>query len=178
MFDGLILAADRPGGTHPLFTVRSDLTQRTQGSLRRGFRVIQKDFVIPVRVYYEDTDAGGIVYYANYLKFMERARTERLRALGYEQDRLRAESGVLFAVTRAEIDYLRPARFNDLLSVSAKIAERGRARLLFLHEVRAAGDPERVFARGGIRVACVDAATLRPRAIPKPLFENLQPDDE
>lgn len=138
----------------------------------------QNEFSIPVRVYYEDTDAGGVVYYVNYLKFMERARTERLRALGYEQDRLRAESGVLFLVTRAEIDYLRPARFNDLLYVSARIAERGRARLLFRQEVRSAEDPELIFARAGVRIASIDASTLRPSAIPKFLFEKLQPDDE
>ena len=78
-----------------------------------------KEFLWPVRVYYEDTDSGGVVYYANYLKFMERARTEWLRALGFEQDQLIEEEGVIFAVRRAEVDFIAPGRFNDALQVSA-----------------------------------------------------------
>ena len=95
----------------------------------------------PVRVYYEDTDAGGVVYYANYLRFLERARTEWLRALGFEQDALARDAGVIFAVRRVEVDYLKPARFNDALTVHARIAERGRASLVFAQEVIALGRP-------------------------------------
>lgn len=78
----------------------------------------------PVRVYYEDTDSGGVVYYANYLKFMERARTEWLRSLGFEQDVLNAQHGIIFAVRSVTVEYLRPARFNDLLSVGVRLGER------------------------------------------------------
>lgn len=84
-------------------------------------------FSFPVRVYYEDTDLGGVVYYANYLKFMERARTEWLRALGFEQDELLARDGVLFAVRSAQIDFLKPARFNDSLQVTVALTRPGRA---------------------------------------------------
>jgi len=127
------------------------------------------EFIWPVRVYYEDTDSGGVVYYANYLKFMERARTEWLRALGFEQDDLLNELGILFAVRRAEIDYLRPARFNDALHVTASIKNKGKASLLFQHEIRAAGDGQ-LLCRGQIRVACLDAAGFRPTSIPEQIL--------
>ena len=93
------------------------------------------EFRWPVRVYYEDTDNGGVVYYANYLKFMERARTEWLRSLGLEQDQLIREQGIIFAVTSVQVDYLKPALFNQLLSVSAEIIETGKASLTFKQEV-------------------------------------------
>ena len=80
-------------------------------------------FYWPVRVYYEDTDAGGVVFYANYLKFFERARTEMLRALGFEQDELIANNGIIFAVRSIEVDYLRPALFNDQIIVSAEVVQ-------------------------------------------------------
>jgi acyl-CoA thioester hydrolase len=137
-----------------------------------------KPFAWPVRIYYEDTDAGGVVYYANYLKLMERARTEWLRSLGFEQDRLRRDHGVLFAVSRVAVDYRRPAHFNDLLAVSARIETRGRARLTFVQEIRDAAVPATLFCRGEVRVACVDAASFRPRPIPEPLLEMLADDDE
>jgi len=81
-----------------------------------------KSFMWPVRVYYEDTDAGGVVFYANYLKFFERARTEMLRAMGYEQDELIANEGIIFVVRSVQVDYLSPARFNEQLQVSAKVS--------------------------------------------------------
>ena len=84
-------------------------------------------FTFPIRVYWEDTDAGGIVFYANYLKFFERARTEWLRNLGVEQQKLRDESGGMFVVTQAELNYLRPARLDDLLEVTAVLQSAGRA---------------------------------------------------
>ena len=92
-------------------------------------------FVWPVRVYWEDTDAGGVVYYANYLKFLERARSEWLRSRGWEQDRLREEQGVVFVVRRAEIDYLAPARYNDQLDVRCTPTELGRATLVVAQAV-------------------------------------------
>jgi acyl-CoA thioester hydrolase len=130
-----------------------------------------KEFRFPVRVYYEDTDAGGVVYYANYLKFMERARTEWLRGLGFEQDELRASAGVLFAVARVEIDYLRPARFNDALTVVVRVARFGRANIEF--EQRVEGDDAEILARGRVKVVCLDAERFRPRSMPEGLKERL-----
>lgn len=129
-------------------------------------------FVWPVRVYYEDTDAGGIVYYANYLKFMERARTEWLRTLGFEQDALREREGVLFAVRSVCLDFLKPARFNDLLEVSVQPAQRRPASLVLDQEVRRASGPQaaRTLCRGRVRIACLDARALNPCALPRSLF--------
>ena len=86
-------------------------------------REVLSEFCWPVRVYYEDTDSGGVVYYANYLKFMERARTEYLRSLGFEQDQLRREQGILFTVHSLQVDFRLPARFNDLLEVSTHVSD-------------------------------------------------------
>jgi acyl-CoA thioester hydrolase len=126
----------------------------------------------PVRVYWEDTDAGGVVYYANYLKFLERARTEWLSALGLEQDRLAVDAGVLFVVRRVEADYLRPARFNDRLRVISRLAELGRASLVMEQEVLR-GDERLLAAR--VQVACVEPAGFRPARIPAFVSERLRP---
>jgi acyl-CoA thioester hydrolase len=123
-------------------------------------------------VYYEDTDAGGVVYHANYLKFMERARSEWLRAIGYEQDVLRGEHGVLFAVTRVHVDFVRPARFNDLLTVGVRMLRLGRASLDLDQEV--SGGAGELVCRAEVRVACLDGASLRPRPIPVPLLGGLR----
>ena len=128
------------------------------------------EFHWPVRVYYEDTDTGGVVYYANYLKFMERARTEWLRSLGFEQDRLACEQGIIFAVTEVELRYLRPARFNDALTVTARVSERGRASLRFAQTVRR-GDE--ILCEGHIRIVSLDAASFRPRAVPEGILEEI-----
>ncbi len=129
------------------------------------------EFSLPVRVYYEDTDAGGVVYYANYLRFMERARTEWLRGLGFEQDELAAQGGVIFAVRSAGLDFLRPARFNDALRVSARLVRCGRASLSFEQEVtREKQDGREVLCAGQVKIACVDVRTLRPRPIPEKLL--------
>ena len=129
-------------------------------------------FVWPVRVYYEDTDAGGVVYYANYLKFMERARTEWLRQLGFEQDTLRQQQGVLFIVHHATLDYLKPARFNDLLDVSVRIRRRKRASLELAQEVTR--QPGEVLCAAVIRIVCVDAVDLRPCPIPDDVIKEIQ----
>lgn len=129
-------------------------------------RTTQPVFQWPVRVYYEDTDSGGVVYYANYLKFMERARTEYLRSLGFEQDRLQREAGILFAVRSVNIEYLRPARFNMQLEVSAQVVSAGRASLEFEQQVREAARVESLLCTGRIRIACLDAESFRPRVIP------------
>ena len=116
-----------------------------------------------LRVYWEDTDAGGIVFYANYLKFFERARTEWLRSLGHSQQRLRDETGAIFVVSDTALRYLAPARLDDLLAVTVDVREAGRATLLIAQQ--AWRDAE-LLAEGTIRIACVDAASLRPRRIP------------
>ena len=131
-----------------------------------------KEFIWPARVYYEDTDAGGVVYYANYLKFMERARTEWLRHLGFEQDRLLEEEGVLFAVRRVAMDLLKPARFNDLLQVSARIVDRRRASLTFEQGITNV-ETDELLCRGEIQVACIDAARFKPCAIPATVIKEL-----
>ena len=126
----------------------------------------------PVRVYYEDTDAGGVVYHANYLLFMERARTEWLRALGFEQDALRRDAGIQFSVRRAALEYLRPALFNDLLTVTVALTGQGGASLELAQEVVRVGDSV-ACCRGSFQVACVDALTLGPTRIPKQLLAEI-----
>lgn len=129
-------------------------------------------FVWPVRIYYEDTDSGGVVYYANYLKFMERARTEWLRARGFEQDVLLREQRLLFAVRALHVDYHRPARFNDLLEVVSQIAEAGGASLTFAQNIRRAGSSE-VLCSARVKVACIDAEHLRTRRLPRQLLREI-----
>jgi 4-hydroxybenzoyl-CoA thioesterase len=119
------------------------------------------------RVYYEDTDAGGIVYYVNYLKFMERARTERLRELGFAQSTLAGE-GLLFVVHSTEARYHAPARLDDELLVSAQVIELNRASLRFRQQVRRGAD-DALLCEGQFLVACVRADNLKPRAIPEAL---------
>lgn len=123
------------------------------------------EFWWPVRVYYEDTDNGGVVYYANYLKYLERARTEWLRALGVEQDALATTHGVIFAVRTVAVDFLRPARFNDTLRISVAIPKHGGASVDFSQTVvRGAAE---TLCTAQVRVACLDAKQLRPRPLPK-----------
>jgi acyl-CoA thioester hydrolase len=123
-----------------------------------------------LRVYWEDTDAGGIVYYANYLKFFERARTEWLRSLGVQQQQLREATGAIFVVTDTQVRYLRPARLDDELDVTAALLETGRASMQIAQQ--AWRGPE-LLAEGDIRIGCVDATTLRPRRIPDTLIGSL-----
>lgn len=123
------------------------------------------EFTWRARVYWEDTDGGGVVYYANYLKFMERARTEWLRSLGHSQNELAAEHGFVFAVVEARVNYRRPARLDDELLISCQPVPEGRASIRFRQTVRKAGT-DQVLAEGEVRVACVDAATFRPRPLP------------
>lgn len=116
-----------------------------------------------LRVYWEDTDAGGVVFYANYLKFFERARTEWLRSLGHSQQRLREDTGAIFIVAETSVRYLRPARLDDLLEVTVEVREAGRATLLIAQQATRAGE---LLAKGRIRIGCVDSDSLRPRRIP------------
>ena len=150
----------------------------------------QSVFVLPVRVYYEDTDHGGVVYYANYLKFMERSRTEYLRSCGLEQDRLINHEDLIFAVSRAEIDYKRPATFNNLLLVTAEIAETSRVKMTFKQQIyrtehkfaEMSGffqNSETVLEHGTllcdarISIAALGAVNMRPKRIPQTIFEEL-----
>lgn len=125
-----------------------------------------------VRVYFEDTDAGGIVYHANYLRFAERARTEWLRELGYDHRRLAAEHALLFAVVRAGIDFVRPARLDDLLRVRTRAVRVGGASLELEQFIYSeAGEAARV----RVTLAVVDAVTLRPRRLPEALRQHFAP---
>ncbi|GAA4000894.1 tol-pal system-associated acyl-CoA thioesterase [Comamonas faecalis] len=133
-------------------------------------------FEWPVRVYWEDTDAGGIVFYANYLKFFERARTEWLRALGHDQHRLREHTGGMFVVTHAQLRYVAPARLDDELLITAAVHESGRASVSFkqqaLRKMTGAAGHE-LLCEGSVRVGWVDGATMRPARIPDSLLQQL-----
>jgi len=123
----------------------------------------QNDFTWRTRVYWEDTDGGGVVYYANYLKFMERARTEWLRSLGHQQHEIAEKFGFVFAVREAHVNYLKPARLDDDLEVSCLPVPEGRASIRFKQVITR--DDTRI-ADGEVRVVCVDAKSFRPRALP------------
>ena len=132
-------------------------------------------FVFPIRIYWEDTDAGGIVFYANYLKFFERARTEWLRSLGIQQQALKAQTGGMFVVSETQIKYFSPARLDDLLEVTARTAEAGRASLVLAQQAWLTIDGERkLLAEGTIRIGWVDSITLKPGRIPAAILEALQ----
>lgn len=131
---------------------------------------LNKHFNWPVRVYYEDTDAGGVVFYANYLKFLERARTEYLRSLGYEQDALMAQAGIIFAVRSLQIEYIKPARFNQLLQVSAETKNLKKASLEFAQKIT---HDEQLLVTADVRIACLDVNSMKPKAIPDFLLEHI-----
>lgn len=123
-----------------------------------------------VRVYWEDTDAGGVVYYANYLRFFERARTEWLRRLGHGQQALVEQTGAQFVVARADVRYLKPARLDDSLQVDVDVTEVGRSRLV-VRQQALRGDE--VLCQGIIEIACVDRDSFRPRRIPSQILASL-----
>ena len=123
-----------------------------------------------VRVYYEDTDAGGIVYYANYLKFMERARTEWLRSLGFEQDTL-MEQSVAFVVKRVEMHNYAPARFNELLSIDSQVVELKGASMTFKQTIK--NKQETILVTAEVLVACVNLDSMKPRRLPRTLLREI-----
>jgi acyl-CoA thioester hydrolase len=123
-----------------------------------------------VRVYYEDTDLGGVVYYANYLKFLERARSEWLRHLGVSQSRLLESERLLFAITAVEVHYLKPARFEDELTVTVALERLRRASMAFGQEIRRHGPGGELLCTARVTAACLDADTMRPRPLPAHLF--------
>ena len=123
------------------------------------------DFSWQVRVYYEDVDIGGVVYYANYLRYFERARSEWLRSLGVNQERLAAVEGVGFVVARAEIDFKIGARLDDLLNVTVRMVEKKKTYLWLEQEARLAGD--KLCARARVQAACVRHSDMRPQPLPE-----------
>ena len=136
---------------------------------------VSPPFRFQLRVYWEDTDAGGVVFYANYLKFFERARTEWLRSLGHQQEQMRAETGTVFIVTDTTVRYVRPARLDDLIAVTVDVRHAGRAQMTIAQQAwrrPVQGDTEALLAEGTIRIGCVDAGTFRPRRIPGSIAES------
>ena len=138
--------------------------------------VSENEFLWPIRVYYEDTDSGGVVYYANYLKFMERARTEMLRQYGFEQDQLRQEHGIIFAVHSVSVQYKKPAVFNDELIVKTTISDCRKASLNFSQSVVRTSD-EVVLCVSEIKVACISAEKFTPMVIPKTMLSKIKQGD-
>lgn len=130
-----------------------------------------RSFRWPIRVYYEDTDAGGLVYHANYLRFMERARTERLRAAGFELDALQRDHGIMFVVRSMELDFRKPARFNESLWVTADFDEI-RAASLYFEQAVMRGEDE-VLCRARVRVVSISAETYRPKGVPDYVIRQL-----
>ncbi|GAB3095051.1 tol-pal system-associated acyl-CoA thioesterase [Pseudomaricurvus hydrocarbonicus] len=127
-------------------------------------------FQLPLRVYIEDTDAGGIVYYVNYLKYMERARTEWMRSFGFEKPAI-LDEGKLFVVHSANVQYLRPALLDDELTATAQMSKLARSYLIFSQTIERQGEP---ICRGDIKVACVDQGTMKPAAIPQAIRDVLK----
>jgi acyl-CoA thioester hydrolase len=132
---------------------------------------VNNEFNLQVRVYYEDTDAGGVVYHTNYLKFMERARTEWLRHAGFEQDILIDEKEILFAVRKISIDYNKPALFNDLLNIKTRIIEQ--RKVSFIFEQLVFNQAEEMICNAEIKIVCIDSNTLKPKPIPETILSEL-----
>lgn len=134
-------------------------------------------FQLPIRIYWEDTDAGGIVFHANYLKFFERARTEWLRALGIGQQALREQSGGMFVLTDAQVRYWAPARLDDELIVTSQLQQAGRASLTLLQQAwlpdGLSEAPAKLLSAATIRIGWVNASTMRPARIPGTLLEKI-----
>jgi acyl-CoA thioester hydrolase len=128
-------------------------------------------FHFPVRVYYEDTDMAGVVYYANYLRFLERARTEWLAGLGFELAAVEREHGITFVVHHVDIRYHQPARLGDRLDVTATLEQLGRARMLMQQDVRRGPD---TLVEARVTLACLDRVHWRPARIPAPLAERME----
>jgi|TARA_B100000929_G_scaffold208828_1_gene166432 acyl-CoA thioester hydrolase len=127
---------------------------------------------IDVRVYYEDTDSGGVVYYANYLKFIERGRSEYLRQLGFEQDDLVADKGIIFAVKSLSADYLSPAKFNEKLQVKTYALKTNKASIVFLHKI-VNSEQNKVLFKAQVLVACLSAKNFKPCALPLEILEKI-----
>jgi len=131
-------------------------------------------FSFPIRVYWEDTDAGGVVYHANYLCFLERARTEWVRSMGIEQQVLREQEDLVMAVREMRIDFIKPARLDDLLQVSVVLKERRAASFLVTQELFR---DQECLLRAEVRIACLHASSFRPRAMPDWLVPDMNRTD-
>ncbi|MBL8502978.1 MAG: tol-pal system-associated acyl-CoA thioesterase [Rhodocyclaceae bacterium] len=131
--------------------------------MRTGSQTAQGAFPFPVRVYYEDTDTAGVVYYAGYLRFLERGRTEWLRAMGVEQFRLAQETGLVFAVRSLNIEYLKPARLDDQLAVLTVPTFLGRAQVTLRQWIERGGE---TLVEASVRIACLKTTTMKPAALP------------
>jgi len=129
----------------------------------------EKIFSLPVRVYFQDTDAGGMVYHASYVNFMERARTEWLRTFGYSNAGLMKELGVVFVVRSMKLDYLKPALLDDLVTVTARIKETGRSRVTLLQTVMRG---EELLTEGEVHLVCVSVETFKPVSVPEVLRKH------
>ena len=130
-------------------------------------------YVLPVRVYLEDTDAQGVVYNASYFRYLERARTEWLRAHGIEHNRVRDEEGVVFALVGTEVKFTRPARLDDMLYITAELSQLKGARFIFEQSVRRESPDGELLCSGVAEVACVDSEQLKPRRVPEALLTVL-----
>ena len=126
-------------------------------------------FVLSLRVYYEDTDAGGVVYYANYLRYFERARTEWLRSLGFEQDLLMQNRGIAFAARSAQVEYLKPARLDDMLDIVSTIESLGRAQVVFGQRAERNGE---LLVDAKMRIACFDPVRSKAVGMPKEIYQQ------
>lgn len=133
----------------------------------------EKIFRFNLRTYVEDTDYGGVVYHTNYLKYMERARTEYLISLGYSLPELE-KKGLVFVIFKVQIEYLRPAKLNEMLTITAEVAHLGNSSATFSQTIMNADDPDHLYSRAEIKLACIDPKTHRPIFIPKFLREILQ----
>lgn len=132
---------------------------------------VEPRFSWPTRIYWEDTDAGGVVYHARYVAFMERARTEWMRALGYGQERMRSEHGMVFAVRSMQMDFIKPARLDDQLQVSASLVQLKKASMVFDQQVLRDGQ---LLLSAQVRIAALDAASFRPRGMDDAVLAALQ----
>lgn len=131
-------------------------------------------FTWNIRVYYEDTDTGGVVFYANYLKFFERARTEWLRSIGFEQQKLAVVDKTMFVVRSTAVDYVSPAKLDDQLRITVQIEKIGRASVVFMQEAWRLGETPVLLARGAITIACVNTETFRPQSIPSDMLHLMR----
>ncbi len=135
-------------------------------------KIDMSPFSFPVRIYYEDTDSGGVVYYANYLKYMERARTEWLRSLGFEQDQMVKDEGVIFAVRSVTVDYNSPAYFNDELEVVTSTQKVGRASISLRQDIYRIGE-KRLLCSGTVKIASLHSETFKPVPLPEKLYKKI-----
>jgi len=127
-------------------------------------------FIWPIRVYYEDSDAGGVVYHSNYLNFMERARTEWLRNKGFNQTALKQEYNLIFVLRKISVDYLKPAFFDDLLTITVQIIKIGKASIIMAQQVQREAE---IICTADVKLASINAVTLRPQAFPSDILNLL-----